>query len=120
MKYDFIHQTVSHWEKLTGWTRDYLGASVTINPPSAHVIIIMIYLLYVFHMSVYRQTHAACGKTFTLQTTSQHKHCGRRQQEETLGRTSWNVNVYCTRTASCEDKPGYLQNEEGSRDALMV
>ena len=27
------------------------------------------------------------------------------------------MNVYCTRAASCEDKPGYLQNAEGSRDS---
>ena len=25
-----------------------------------------------------------------------------------LWRNSWSMNVYCTRTASCEDKPGYL------------
>ena len=24
------------------------------------------------------------------------------------GRSSWNVNVYCTRAASCEDTPGYI------------
>ena len=57
---------------------------------------------------------------FTLQTTSQYKQCGRRQREERLGRSSWNVNVYCTRAGGCEDKPSYLQNAEGNRDALMV
>ena len=57
---------------------------------------------------------------FALQTTSQHEQCGRRRREETLGRSSWNVNVYCTRAGSCEDKPGYLQNVEGPRDTLIV
>ena len=46
---------------------------------------------------------------FTLQTTSQYEQCGQRQREETLGRSSWNVNVYCMRAGSCEDKPGYLR-----------
>ena len=27
------------------------------------------------------------------------------------------MNIYCRRIRSCEDKPGYLQNAEGSRDA---
>ena len=30
------------------------------------------------------------------------------------------MNVYCMRAGSCEDKPGYLKNVEGGRDALMV
>ena len=30
------------------------------------------------------------------------------------------MNVYGTRAGSCEDKPGYLQNVEGSRDSLIV
>ena len=42
------------------------------------------------------------------------------QQGEMLGRSSWSVNVYCKRVGSCVDKPGYLQNAEGSRDALIV
>ena len=57
---------------------------------------------------------------FALQTTFQHEQCGQRQQEEMLGRSSWNVNAYCTRAGYCEDKLGYLQNVEGGRDALMV
>ena len=52
---------------------------------------------------------------FALQTTSQYEQCGQRQREETLGRSSWNVNVYYTRAGSCEDKPAYLQNTEGCR-----
>ena len=42
---------------------------------------------------------------FAPQTTFQHEHivqCGRRRREETLRRSSWSVNVYCTRTGSCE------------------
>ena len=30
------------------------------------------------------------------------------------------MNVDCMRAGSCEDKPGYLQNVEGGRDALTV
>ena len=36
-----------------------------------------------------------------------------KKQEETLGRSNWSVNIYCTRAASCEDKPGYVQKAEG-------
>jgi len=31
-----------------------------------------------------------------------------------FGKSSWSVNIYCTRAASCEDKHGYLQNIEGN------
>ena len=33
---------------------------------------------------------------------------------KTLGKSSWSMNIYCTRAASCEEKHGYLENAEGS------
>ena len=48
----------------------------------------------------------------------QHKQCGWRRQEETFGRSSWSVNVYCTSAGNCEDNTGCLQNAESGRDPL--
>ena len=56
------------------------------------------------------------GNIFTLQTHFRHQQCGQRWREETLERNSWSVNVYCTRTGSHEDKPGYLQRHQRSFD----
>ena len=74
----------------------------------------VVYIPYVCLDCNIMQPHAKCGH-FSMQTTFQFKHCGRTWQEETLGRNSWRVNVYCTRAGSCEDKHGYLQNA-GGRD----
>ena len=44
---------------------------------------------------------------FTLQATFKHMQCGK---ERRLG--VWYKNIYCARTGSCEDKPGYLQRQQ--------
>ena len=34
-------------------------------------------------------------------------------KRETLRKSSWSVKVYCKRAATCEDRPGCLQNVDG-------
>ena len=45
--------------------------------------------------------------------TFQNEHSFRRRRREKLERSSWSMKVYCMSAASCEDKPGYLQNADG-------
>ena len=78
--------------------------------------------LFILQFNATARLMRSISNIFALQTTFQHEQClfrtstvlqwAKTVKRETLGRSSWSVKVYCRpkRAASCEDRPGCLQN----------